>query len=363
MNQNGWFKSMDRQRRRRGMLLELAGFGPRESEYHIILSHECFRLRCYGTGPPSGSPLLLVPAPIKRPYIWDLSPERSVVRQALRRGRAVYMIEWTDPDEQKMAPGLADYAGTMLEHCTRAATRHSGAGTVFLAGHSLGGVLASLYGAYRPSHLAGLIIIDAPLNFNGAQGEFSTSLAMDLPAKSILPAARTIPGSLLSMISARSAPRTFCIDRYVDRLASATSPERLKTHWQVERWTLDEMPMPRKLFEDVVEQLFRRNKFMRGQIMFGETQLHPAAIKAPLLVVYEASSRIIPAESVTVFPLAAGSTQKELIPYPGDTGVALQHVGALVGDNAHRVTWPHICAWMERIDQANYAAAPIRQQS
>lgn len=78
-----------------------------------------------------------------------------------------------------------------------------------------------------------------------------------------------------------------------------------------------------------------------------------AAGKPPLLIVpAPPSGGIVPAESVTAFHHAAGSEVKELAAYPGDVGVALQHVGPLVGRNAHRDIWPRVFAWLDRISSS-----------
>jgi hypothetical protein len=61
---------------------------------------------------------------------------------------------------------------------------------------------------------------------------------------------------------------------------------------------------------------------------------------APLLAVLNPYSRVIPPESILPFHHAAGGRPKQLIRYRGDRGVALQHVGVLVGRNAHRFLWP-----------------------
>jgi polyhydroxyalkanoate synthase len=50
--------------------------------------------------------LLLVPAPIKRPYVSDLAPGRSVVRRALVAGLNVGLLEWTGPEGDAAGHGL-----------------------------------------------------------------------------------------------------------------------------------------------------------------------------------------------------------------------------------------------------------------
>jgi polyhydroxyalkanoate synthase len=62
------------------------------------------RLRGYGDD-PTGPVFLIVPAPIKRAYIWDLAPGRSVVRAAQRAGFAVALIEWIEPAAPEPARG------------------------------------------------------------------------------------------------------------------------------------------------------------------------------------------------------------------------------------------------------------------
>jgi polyhydroxyalkanoate synthase len=272
-----------------------------------------------------------------------------VVRRAIGHGFEVYLVEWTEPGEQETLLGLEDYAGTMLEECMDVIAERSLSDKVFLAGHSLGGTFAALYSAYRPERIAGLILIEAPVHFAEASGTFRTLLKLGVPAEAVIPSSGRIPGSLLNLISASAAPGTFHVDRCLDYMASLPSREDLKTHWRVERWTLDELPMPRKLFEDVVEQLYRKDRFMRGELMVGNAQLRPRDIESPLFAVYEPSSSIVPPESIIEFYHAAGSQHKRLMRYLGDTGVALKHVGALVGDSAHRYIWPQVFDWLRRV--------------
>jgi polyhydroxyalkanoate synthase len=353
------FEWLDYLRRYQGRVFDRLGLGPRESPFRVLFSRPGRRLRCYRAGTGNGPALLLVPAPIKRPYIWDLAPGRSVVRRAIERGRGVYLVEWMDVAADDPAFGLADFAGSLLDECIAEIAAQSSCASVVLAGHSLGGVFAALYSAYRPQRVAALVLLETPLHFPQRGGTL-----MSLPetgrASALAPSAR-VPGSLLSLMSAAAAPATFCTSRYLDYLASIGSPELMATHWRVERWTMDELALPRALFDDVVEQLYRQNGFMRGALCIGGKRLHPHEIVAPLLVVYQPGSRVVPAESVRAFFDAAGSADKALLRYRGDVGVALQHVGSLVGDNAHREIWPRVFDWLDRHSACRTPAPSARR--
>jgi polyhydroxyalkanoate synthase len=147
------------------------------------------------------------------------------------------------------------------------------------------------------------------------------------------------------MASVCAAPDAFVWERHLDALASAGTPEA-SVHWRVERWALDEFPMPAPLFEEVVEQLYRRDLFMRGELVLGGAPVRPAAITAPLLTVHDAASRVVPPESVLPLHAAVASREKHSMVYRGDVGVSLQHVGVLVGARAHGELWPAIFDWL-----------------
>jgi polyhydroxyalkanoate synthase len=87
------FEQLDRTRRWLGELLDLLGWGPEETPSRIVFRKPGVTLRCYGSQPADGPVLLVVPAPIKGPSIWDLLPPVSVVRRCLESGLRVYLIQ------------------------------------------------------------------------------------------------------------------------------------------------------------------------------------------------------------------------------------------------------------------------------
>jgi polyhydroxyalkanoate synthase len=115
----------------------------------------------------------------------------------------------------------------------------------------------------------------------------------------------------------------------------------------VERWALDEFALPGRLFEDVVERLYRRDEFMAGTLSVAGRTVGPATLTAPMLTVVNPHSRVIPPESVLPFHHAAAAARKRLMRYHGEVGVAIQHVGVLVGRHAHRELWPMLLYWVD----------------
>ena len=70
-------------------------------------------------------------------------------------------------------------------------------------------------------------------------------------------------------------------------------------------------------------------------------------LATPLVSVYDPRSKVIPPASMLPFHEAAANPHKLLLRYEGDVGVNLQHVGVLVGRNAHARLWPAIFDWLD----------------
>jgi polyhydroxyalkanoate synthase len=333
---------LDASRRRGGRALAAAGLGPHTTPSTVLPVAPGVQLRAYPSAPDDGPPVLLVPAPIKRSYLWDLEPEVSVVAHAVRSGLNPHLVEWADVPADDPGTGLDHYADTLLRACLDVLAARTGVRRVAVAGHSLGGTLAAILAARRPERVAALALLEAPLVFGDAAGSFAPFVATTPPSAIAHLARGGVPGAFLDVVSAAAAPREFVLDRRLDLARSLPDPAAMRTHLRVLRWAGDEFRMPGALFRDVVERLYRADGFAQGTLEVAGERVGPSMLIAPLTTVIAPRSAVIPASSVVRVHEAAAATDKLLLDYHGDVGVALQHVGVLVGRRAHRDLWPRI---------------------
>jgi polyhydroxyalkanoate synthase subunit PhaC len=337
MNEFAGFTVADGLRRSYGEALDL-WLARSETPSGLVLERPGVRLRYYGED-GNHPPLLIIPAPIKKPYIWDLTPTVSVVSRCLHAALRVYVLEWREKAPQDPEAGIAVYGDKLILECVEAIGE-----PVILAGHSLGGTFATIFASLHPEDVRALLLLEAPLSFPGDTGAI-TRLTRIVPSTSALRQASGYPGTLLNALGVAASPESFLWWRYRDRLASAWDPAALRTHLLVERWTLDEYAMPSGLFADVIE-LYRKDSFMRGTLDVGGKTAAPRNVAAPVLAVVDPESDVVPPSSVVPFLDALPDPNWTLLHYEGDTGVALRHVGVLVGRNAHRLLWPEILDWI-----------------
>jgi polyhydroxyalkanoate synthase len=335
------FENLDRLRRQQGALLDALGLGPVEAPYREVFRAPGVSLRRYGSGEESGPLVLIVPAPIKRPYIWDLAPEVSAVRRCLARGARVLLVDW-QPAPPRF--GLAEYGARLIRDCLDAA----GAARAVLLAHSLGGLFAAIFSALYSERVQGLALLAAPLHF-GADTPVFRAMVAGLEADALPDA---LPGSFLSAASLHAAPDTFGAARLADALASFADPAAWRTHLQVERWALDEFALPRRLVAELATRIVREDRFARGTLRIGRRSAAPSRLAAPLLCVVDPRCRLVPPAAVLPLVEAAASRDKTVLHYEGDVGVSLQHVAPLVGRRAHALLWPGILDWIERVARA-----------
>jgi poly[(R)-3-hydroxyalkanoate] polymerase subunit PhaC len=117
-------------------------------------------------------------------------------------------------------------------------------------------------------------------------------------------------------------------------------------HARVERWALDEVPLSGTLVSQILEWLYRENRFCRRTLSIRGRIVGPSDLHVPLLAVVNPADEVAPKESVAPFLDALPHRDVRLIIYPGELGVGFQHLGILVGRKAYAEVWPEIIAWL-----------------
>jgi len=332
---------LDAMRRQRGRLLDLMGFGPQETPCRIVAEQPGMRLRAYQAAASRAPVVLIIPAPFKRGYIWDLRPEVSVVRRCQAAGLAVFMLEWTDP-----APGddlgLADYADRLPLAAAEAIGRTAGEGPIVLAGHSLGGTFAAIFAALHPEQVRDLWLIDAPLVFGPDSGDRLADLlrAID-PAWLAAAAGEPVAGSFITALAVAALPDEFLLTPAADFVACGWDADRQRLRMQVLRWTQDEFPLPTRLFLDIAESLYRQDRLAEGSLALSPGVVGLSDLRTPTAAVLNPASAVAPA-AATARGLERAPAPVSTFIYEPRPGCALTHVGPLVSPSAHALIWPRL---------------------
>ncbi|OLZ50190.1 alpha/beta fold hydrolase [Amycolatopsis keratiniphila] len=112
----------------RNEVLELIQYTPRTEKVHV-------------------RPLVIAPPQINKFYVFDLSPEKSLVRYALDGGQQVFMISWRNPSTEQRDWDLGTYL-TAAEEALEAVSAITRSPDINLLGACSGGITAVSLAAY-----------------------------------------------------------------------------------------------------------------------------------------------------------------------------------------------------------------------
>ncbi|MED5389429.1 MAG: alpha/beta fold hydrolase [Pseudomonadota bacterium] len=119
------------------------------------------------------TPLVLVAPLAVNMLIYDLFPQRSLVRYLRARGFELYMVDWGRPGKHHNHLSLSSYFADYLPKLLVQVRQHSGKQALSLHGWSFGGLFSLCYTALgKDPDIKNLVLVGAPTDYhrNGALG-------------------------------------------------------------------------------------------------------------------------------------------------------------------------------------------------
>src|SRR6516164_1418111 len=116
-------------------------------------------------------PLLIVFSLVGNYQIVDLQEDRSLVRNLLNSGIAVYVIDWGHPSRADRFLGMDDYINDYLADAVEAVSKNERGERVNVLGICEGGTFSVCYAAIHPDRLQNLILVVTPIDFHAEDPE------------------------------------------------------------------------------------------------------------------------------------------------------------------------------------------------
>jgi len=309
--------------------------------FDVVYAGGLLRLRRYRTeqGPTHSPPVLLVYSLIKRPYVLDLLPDRSVVRSLLREGLSVYLADWLPPRPEDAVRRLHDYINEDLAHAVDCIRRIEGADRIALVGCCLGGFLAAVYAALHPENVERLMVFALPFEsrppFGPAAAEYLAGVYGNIPAW-------WIRGGLNARVPDRAHLSAFVATELGEpelvRTDSQLDPSAVEL--ALETWFGSDVPFAGRLFGEVMGNAYGQSQFASSQLMIGDRRVALEEIRCPVLNVCAENDRLVPPQESLSFVKHVGSQHATNLVFTGG------HLGLMVSRAAHTSLWPHVGRWL-----------------
>lgn len=286
------------------------------------------------------TPLLIVYALVNRPYMVDLQPDRSLVKNLLAVGQDVYLVDWGYPDGADRYLTLDDYINGYLHRCVRILCKRHNTNQINLLGICQGGTFSVCYSALHPEKIRNLITMVTPIDFKAADNLLSHWLQqvdIDLLVNTL----GNIPGELLNWAFLSLKPFRLTGQKYLDMIDSLDNLDTAKNFLRMEKWIFDSPDQAGEAFRQFVKEFFQKNLLIQGRIVIGEYRIDLKNLTMPILNVYATEDHLVPPESSKALQKYVGTADYTEVPFHGG------HIGIYVSSRAQKEVPVTIGKWLE----------------
>lgn len=325
--------------------------------YQIIFTDDLMSVRVYLPEKSSADkkkfsvPVILVPPLGVSAWIFDLLPERSLVKHLLDQGFHVYLIDWGEPGRQHAHLSLENYVVDWFSKAVTAVRLHAKKTEVSLVGYCMGGLLALLYTAYfKDTAIRNIAVLGSPIDFHVTTAIGRVMSKMNRPLNRLSKWARF---SLLDMspdffhMSGRALSASFNltspmsgIKSTLDLLVNLADREYVAMHTTTAKWFNEMQDYPGAMVQSVLIHFGLNNLLAKDSLSFTSGAVRFSAIESAIFAVAGLQDRIVPIEAVRRVLDVVSSTDKRLKIVPGG------HAGLFAGAKAPETTWLYLAEWL-----------------
>jgi polyhydroxyalkanoate synthase subunit PhaC len=294
-------------------------------------------------------PLLIVFSLVGNYRIVDLQDDRSMVRNLLNNGVAVYVIDWGYPSRADRFLGMDDYINDYLAGAVEAVSQNEGGEKVNVLGICEGGTFSLCYAALHPDTLKNLILIVTPIDFHAEDSQkrlghgfiniWTRNISPD-DVDRLLAAHGNLPGELLGSIFASMTPMRTFLKYNLDLAEIAADKQKLLNFLRMEKWLADRPPHPGEVARQWIKDLYQDNKLIKGEFALGGRYVDLARVYVPVLNMFASDDHIVPPAMTRNVGSRFGTKDYT------ETALPAGHMGVFVSSKTQGLLGDQIAKWL-----------------
>lgn len=313
-----------------------------------------YRYRPLAESPSIGIPVLICYGLIGRWTMADLQEDRSLIRNLLKLGVDLYVVDWGNPSRADRFVTLDDYIDGYLDECVDFIAEESGKPKVNLLGICEGGVFTTAYTALHPDKVNALVLTITPIDFHAdTKGErrkghgFINLWTRNLPAEDIdrlIEAYGTLPGEFMGSVFSMLTPMRTMTKYNLDMLDVMDDKKKFLNFLRMEKWIADRPHHPGEAAKQWLKDLYQDNKLVKNELEIGGRTVDLGKIACPVLNVFATDDHIVPPATSQGLGAVVGTKDYTELPLPGG------HIGVFVGGKGNALLGPSIADWLKKHD-------------
>lgn len=294
-------------------------------------------------------PVVIVYGLIGRYTMTDLQEDRSLVRNLLKRGVDLYVVEWGSPSRADQFITMDDYADGYVGDCVDYICEATGLNAITILGICEGGIFSSIYAALYPQKVKNLMLTITPIDFHGDKKDpdpghgllnLWTRNLSDEDIDRMLEAYGNLNGEIMSTVFDMMTP-VRAMTKYNIGLFDATEDEKkLLNYLRMEKWLADRPHHPGAAARQWLIDLYKENRLIKGTLEIANQKVDLKNLTMPVLNVFAMQDHIIPPPCAQALKDYVGTDDYTEIALPGG------HVGVYVSGKSQGIVADGVYRWL-----------------
>ncbi|MBL7545352.1 MAG: alpha/beta fold hydrolase [Bdellovibrionaceae bacterium] len=293
------------------------------------------------------TPLFIIPSMINRYYVLDLLPGKSFIEFLQNQGVPIYLLDWGVPYDEDNWLTLDQLLTQRLDYFMDLIATDSKSEKVNLFGHCLGGTLTTMYTLRFPERVNTLLLLTAPIDFDHG-GKLGLWVRQNqFHPETITKAYGHMPWWVLQSSFQMLKPMLpmHKLEKFFKEL---NNPEFMKNFWALEIWSQDNVSFPGRCFITLIDELYRKNSLIKGELCIAGQTLSLDHLNCPTLNIAASDDHIVLHDSTMhAHHLNSNITFETIISQGG-------HIGSILGSKAQKTVWPEVLRWLSRWDMGKH---------
>lgn len=280
--------------------------------------------------------LILPPQAGHHSSIADYGPGQSLVQAVLSVQNSVYVTEWKAATPDRKNETIDDCI-TSMDKCIDA-IREKGS-KVNLIGLCQGGWQSAIYTALFPEKVKSLTLAAAPIDFKAGRGkiQFYVEMFPMLFYESLVAqGGGTMPGEYMKLGFKMLNPFDRFVLDYADLYAHLDDPAYMQRHRKFRDWYEYTQDIPGKMYLQIVKELFKENRLVRGGLRILGRYVNLRHIQCPLILLAGNKDDITPPEQL--FNIQENVQSRDVMKRTASAG----HIGVFMSEKVLKDYWPQI---------------------
>lgn len=296
-------------------------------------------------------PLVIVPPLAVNMLIYDLFPERSLVKYYLAQGFDVYLIDWGMPTRKHTHYNLNTYITEFMPEFLAKIREHSGQKQLSLHGWSMGGVFTLCYTALtHDPDIRNLVILGTPIDSHASGAIGKVYQFVERRAEwvrkntgfrihNLNPQWLHTPG-WANAVGFKMTNPIGSLMGYWELVVKLADRQFVVNHATTSAFLDKMVAYPGGIIQDMMVRIWIDNQLAKGYMQLGKNEVRLADIQCALWAGAGKSDNMVTKAAVETVMHHVSSTDKAFAVVAGG------HMGILSGSKATSDVWPKVADWL-----------------